>query len=362
MKNESYSLYENKECNENKLFFTLKELVYRQARERPGQIAFSYIAEKRFFFQKTFGVFQNDLNALGTFFTEQGYRNKKIAIIGENSYEWMLAFMAVVNSGNTAVPVDGELSAAEMEDLLQDIDCRIVIYSKKCAKKVEQVKSEIDRLPITDFFTYFRIGKIAMNNGNRDFLDGGLDMKAPAVIYYAPKTENGRKSYVLSQEELCYQIWNFGRGSKVDGITFTAIPYHSPYGLTAGMLFPYACGEMIFINQNPNWILSEMRRVKPKKFILEPTVMEGLYHKIQEKLRQSGDEKRLLRLVKVSNLLLRAGIDLRGRFFAPICQVFGGQLENIVCYGDLSLECMKAFSNWGFTVKAQQDEFKEKYS
>ena len=112
MKNRPYPLYEHRE------FHTLKELVCRQAKEKAEQTAFFYSKGKETLIEKSYCTFKNEIDALGTYLLEQNHRNEKIAIIGENCYEWLLAFMAVVNSGNVAVAIDRELPADRILQLV----------------------------------------------------------------------------------------------------------------------------------------------------------------------------------------------------------------------------------------------------
>ena len=78
----------------------------------------------------TYNQFYDDVQKLASHFSKTYGARNKIAVIGENSYEWILTYFAVVCSNNIIVPIDKELSAPDIAELLKECECRILIYSK----------------------------------------------------------------------------------------------------------------------------------------------------------------------------------------------------------------------------------------
>jgi long-subunit acyl-CoA synthetase (AMP-forming) len=72
-----------------------------------------------------------DVNALGTALISRGLRNKKIAVIGENSYYWAISYLAVACGTGIVVPLDKELSASELEQLVEQSGVSCVLMSSK---------------------------------------------------------------------------------------------------------------------------------------------------------------------------------------------------------------------------------------
>ena len=70
------------------------------------------------------------MNALGTKLIELGLKDKPIAIIGENSYQWISVYFGVVNGVGTVVPLDKELSKDEIYNLLKIADCKAIFYTQ----------------------------------------------------------------------------------------------------------------------------------------------------------------------------------------------------------------------------------------
>ena len=103
MKNKPYALYEVSKIHD------LKELVWKKVNEMPDKTAFTYSKIKGKTVEKTYREFLDEMNGFGTWLFMQKLQNSHIAIIGENSYEWLLVYFAIVNGGNVAVPMDKEL-------------------------------------------------------------------------------------------------------------------------------------------------------------------------------------------------------------------------------------------------------------
>ena len=52
-----------------------------------------------------------DVNGLGTALISKGLKGKRIAVIGENCYQWATSYLAAVCGTGIVVPLDKELSA-----------------------------------------------------------------------------------------------------------------------------------------------------------------------------------------------------------------------------------------------------------
>ena len=73
---------------------------------------------------------QKDVNALGTGLMNLGLSSSKIAIIGENCYEWIATYLAVVNGAGIVVPLDKELNKEEVHNLLKTAECDAVFFTE----------------------------------------------------------------------------------------------------------------------------------------------------------------------------------------------------------------------------------------
>ena len=62
---------------------------------------------------------KKDVDALGTRLIDLGLKGTKIAVIGENSYKWVVSYLGTVNGTGVIVPLDRELPPQEIIHLLE---------------------------------------------------------------------------------------------------------------------------------------------------------------------------------------------------------------------------------------------------
>ena len=108
----------------------LRELVEGVGKKYGDMPAFRYnLGGKKL--EITYKGFKSDVEALGTYFIKNGFTNKKIAVVGENSYEWVVTYFAAVNSGNIILPFDKELKPNEIKVLLNKSETDLLVYAKE---------------------------------------------------------------------------------------------------------------------------------------------------------------------------------------------------------------------------------------
>ena len=66
----------------------------------------------------SFDDFGQDIDAMGTALLARGLKDARIAVVGENSYKWVVSYLSVTNGTGVVVPLDKELPTNEMEGLI----------------------------------------------------------------------------------------------------------------------------------------------------------------------------------------------------------------------------------------------------
>lgn len=166
-------------------FNNLKELV-RLRESFDNTVAFKYKENKRIK-TKSAVEFREDIDSLGTYLFDLGLKNGKVALIGENSYEWILSYFAVVNGGNIIVPIDKELSDDEIVALIEKCGVEAVIYSDTYSDVANRIAS-VKLLNMNDFGECISTGKNLIDDGKREFIDYVVDDNALCSIIYTSGT------------------------------------------------------------------------------------------------------------------------------------------------------------------------------
>lgn len=119
---------------------TIKEMLINGAENYSDKPAFLVKEEKGGPYKEvSYKKVLRDVNALGTKLLDMGLSGARIAIIGDNSYEWILAYFAVVCGVGTVVPLDKELKLHEIQNLVDAAECSAIFYASSYEKKIENL-------------------------------------------------------------------------------------------------------------------------------------------------------------------------------------------------------------------------------
>lgn len=341
IRNKKYPLYEREE------FKSLSYMVCRKAEKCKNQVAFQYIQEKEVH-SVTWNEFLKDILITGKYLAAFGIRPVHIAILGENSYQWIVTFMAAVMSGNVAVPLDKELGADEIQELLMRSNSQICVYSELYKDVARELNTDVI------FLSMDALEKLQQE----DKADYGVlnkwlkfETNEMAALFYTSGTSGKNKGVMLSQKNLISGINFTGKSLSLEGSTVAILPFHHAYGLISSVFDPLNCERIVFINSSLKNIKRDMVYAKPKMLVIVPLFIENFHKTIWQTARKRGQENSLRFGILLSNFLLGFGIDIRRSLFRSILDEFGGELEYIVSGGaPLQEKYVQEFRGFGIEI------------
>ena len=315
---------------------TLKEIVVTGAQKGQDKRQFVFLDKNKNECERTFNQTWSEIAALGTFFYVKGLNGKKkIAIIGENCWEWMVTYYATICGCNITVPMDAKLPYADLGDQLIRCDCDALVYTAKFNKAVEEFKAnpempDMQYFCIDDYQEFLKEGQAALDAGNKDFINADVQPNDLACIAYTSATTAKSKGVMLSHYNIASNCSASCRAlSGRHAIGF--LPLNHTYAWVSGLFSSYILTEWGYLCDGIKNIQGDMKKYQPYNICGVPLVVNTIYNRIWKTARKTGREEILKKGLKISNTLLKFGIDKRAKIFKTIIDNLGGNLNMIVC-------------------------------
>ncbi len=344
MKNKKYPYYDTLEDISD-----LKDLILTKAADSPDKIAFVYPCETGEM-RKTYHDLKEDINAFGTWMYKNKIKDKHVAIIGKNSYEWLVAFLACVNGGNVAVAIDKSLPANEISVLLKLADVDYALVTDQYVEKVDTklVKKVFD---LGTFDTILYEGRKLLRDKNNDFLTYQIIPDKTAAILFTSGTSGKSKGVELTNHNIAFELNRTCQLYKPSGNVLAILPFHHAFGLIVGIFMAVNYEEPIYINKSPKYVKKNLQDFKPQTIFMVPMFVEFFHKQIWAEIDKKGKTAATKGLMASTDLLLKTGVDVRKKTYSAIHKVFGGNLEYIIC-GGAALDPMyvKEFRSWGIEI------------
>ncbi len=343
----------NYELYKHSSVFTIKELLNFCVTAYGSKDAFAFQTKKQEI-SISFTEFKAQVNAWGTYLFNEGYRDCHIAVFGENSYEWILTHFAVTCGGNVIVPIDKELDADTIAELLTDSESKVLVYSNTYADIAEQLQAKLPDLTyinMKDISECVEKGEKLIADGYTEYINVEINKDDLTSIVYTSGTTGKSKGVMLTHGNIATDTVATCQNVLIEGPTVLLLPLHHTFGLVAGVMCVLFYGYSIYINSSLKRIMDDFQKAKPQHLSLVPLIVETLYKRIWTTATQQKKDKALSLLIKFSDAMLKIKIDLRKVLFKSVLNAFGGNLETIVSGGaPIDDKYIQGFRSLGITI------------
>ncbi|MBQ1230442.1 MAG: AMP-binding protein [Clostridia bacterium] len=319
-------------------------IVYENLKEMYHASAEAY-GEKTLFMQKEEGVYREysfrqyaeEVDALGTALCARGLMGKRILVSGENGYDWVRAYMAVICGVGVVVPVDKEIPAEEIANIANESEAAAILYSDKLAEKVEAIPSSVERICFTELPALIEDGRARIAAGDRTFLDAKIDAHAMSALLFTSGTTGVSKGVMLSHRNICFNLSEMCQMVYIDDkdVFLSVLPIHHAYECTCGFLCQVYRGSTVAFSEGLRHITRNMQEVHPTMILCVPLLLETMYRKVWANIRKQGMEKKVKLAIKVTNAIPNEALRLsaKKKVFAQIHKSFGGNLRIMISGG-----------------------------
>lgn len=324
----------------------------------------------------TYRQVNEDRKALGSAMLDLGIsKDDKVIILAETRYEWYITYLATVCGLAIIAPMDKELPANEVENLINRSGANTIFYSRSqedkllgIADNIKQVKNLVSYdLPTENssklagedkdlFFLWDLIntGNSIRANGNTQYDNLPIDPRALAVLLFTSGTTAKSKAVMLCHDNLCVNIYDVCLTVEFDknDTLLSVLPLHHTFEATAGFLLPLSRGGKIAMNDGLRHIAKNLQQSKTSILIAVPLLLETLHKTI---LRKATGDAKVAKKYKLGLSLAKAlnkiKLNFNDKIFAEIHKGLGGHLRLLVCGGAaIEPQILADFNDWGITA------------
>lgn len=309
---------------------TLQDVVNHSVTAYGEQAAYRYKVKKEVV-DKTYQDVGNDSMAVSRMLESFGMTGKHVAIIGTTTYEWIVSFFGVTNSGSVAVPIDAQLPADAICELIERADVEMLFYDEIRADAAAMIKEKCTRVKqIVSFQKTEKEDDVwsweQLRKENQGEYRAEIEPDQLCTILFTSGTTGKSKGVMLSHRNLTDNAVCLDMKIPSGTVTMTLLPINHVYCLTMDIIKGLFIGVTSCINDSIMHVQKNLKLFKPDMVLLVPLVIESIY----AKLKAAGG-------VMPKKLIAKAA--------------FGGNLK-MICSGGAYLdpEYVDRFAEYGITI------------
>lgn len=287
----------------------------------------------------TYKELKDEINYLGTSFFNLGLKGKRIAVIGKNSYMWVLTYLATLFGNTVLVPLDKDLEEGELESCLVRSKADAIVFDEKLIDKVRNIRAKgttnlkeyITNAETEDFKNFDKIknqGKEIYLSGKTDFENVEVDSDKMSILVFTSGTTSKSKAVMLSQRNIAMNICIMKRveGFYNTDVNLQFLPLHHMFGSTGVLIF-LASGCANAFPDGLRYVQANMKEYKVSIFVGVPALIEAIYKKLDKGIEKQGKTKLVKTMRKLTNPL---GVKFKRKAFKSIIDELGGDLRLII--------------------------------
>ena len=347
-------------------FKDIKELIYNSAKIYANNIAFivkHQEGKNKTYENITYKTLLKHINALGTKLYSMGLKNKRIAILGRNRYEWALGHLTSLLGGIISVPLDKDLQVDELENSLIRSKTDAIYFDEKYIEKIEEIKNRnntnvkeyicMSKLAgYDDIHTLKEEGQKLLEEGNKEYISAKIDENVMNILLFTSGTTSKSKAVMLSQKNIASNVYAMQRVEDIKSTdsNLAFLPMNHIFGSTC-LIVMLACGVRTSFPDGLRYVAQNLKEYEVSLFVGVPLLVEAIYNKVVKEIDKQGKTKLIKNAIRVSNFLLKLHIDIRRKLFKPIIDQLGGKMRFVISGGaPLDPKIQKGFIDLGIDM------------
>jgi long-chain acyl-CoA synthetase len=272
----------------------------------------------------------------------------KIALVGRNSANWCITYLAAVTYGAVIVPILPDFKPDDLTNIIVHSDSRLLFVDDKIYEQFDLTKMpEITGvLSLDDFRLIKAVNPVlaecfaSLNESyaksfpvlnKEDVKFSGISNDNLAVISYTSGTTGFSKGVMITHNSLAANV-RYAQNNmplKPGDPLVSFLPLAHTYGCAFEFLFPFTIGCHITIlskTPSPQIIIQAFKEIKPRLILSVPLVIEKIFKKQLLPVISKPQMKILLAIPLVNKILYK-------KISAKLVETFGGEFKEIVIGG-----------------------------
>lgn len=329
-----------------KEFKNIREVIKNSVEKYPDNNAFIIKnKDKTTYTYITYTKMMDDINKLGTALIKLGFKDKRIAVIGKNRYEWAIGYYAVVNGLGIIVPLDKGLPKEEIELSLKRSKADAIICEGTYVDTVNEIIKNgntqikmcisMDEVENTEekisMNLLLKQGEEELKNGNNEYLNLDIDNDATNIILFTSGTTDLAKAVEMSHRNIASNINGLLEHERVypTDVNMAFLPFHHTFGST-GLLYFMSVGATTVFCDGLKYVAKNLKEYKVSVFFCVPLIIEAMHKKVMQEIDKKGKTK-VIKIGKViSKFLLKFKIDIRRKIFKDVIDGLGGSIRFVI--------------------------------
>lgn len=322
-------------------FKDLREMVAYSADKYADKVAFVTKVRSRnaageketSYINTTYKDFFNQIGYLGTALWELGYSGKRIGVIGENSYNWILAYFATVCGLGVVVPLDKLLQKEELASLVERGEVSAIFCDKKLFPTIKELGVDVfglDFIPEDgkSISELMGRGKALVDSGNRDYLDAPIDRDEMNFLLFTSGTTSASKAVMLCHRNLCSITYYMDLEELFfpDDVSMLFLPLHHVFGMGGLLVFITQGIKNVFCD-GLKYISANFQEYGVSVMMTVPLLLENVYRKVWKGIDKQGKRATVEKAMKICETSEKFGIYLRRKLFKSIIDQMGGRMR-----------------------------------
>ncbi len=342
----------------------LKDMLNKSGEKYGEKIAYKIKIEKEKYKTFTHKEVRQMINSLGTKLIDMGLKAKRIAVIGENRYEWEIAYLSIVCGTGTVVPLDKSLPQNELEKVIERSGVEAIFYSGK----YENVLENIVRRGIGNLKTLISMdlkehkegiysqkelieeGQKLINKGDKRFIEAPIDKEKMSIMLFTSGTTSDSKIVALSHKNLVSNLMDIKSCLDINekDVFLSFLPLHHVFECTVGFLFSLYCGAQTVFCDGIRYIVENLNEYKVTVMASVPAIYERIFKIIRKEINESGKiEKILENEEKYKN----SSMEEKKKVFKNIHDMLGGNVRLLISgAASLDKEIEEKYRNLGLNL------------